>query len=185
MSLTTCSSPGAATAHGSPRGRLSILVPIQSLQGEQWLSPAGLCVAVGSAGMSCSGCSEVGVFGAVVVLDARWHGNRRCARAHGVRREVGIGQAWHQNWVLLADWSRRILGKQGSNLGLGKLVLSSGSGGGCDSVNQGSAHFIPAVYWYHLKNVCLFSPGRNVFEMHNLISAVSRKQFRPFILFYF
>lgn len=58
-------------------------MPIQSLQGEVWLSPAGLCVAVGSAGMSWSGCTEVGAFGAVVVLDA--HGNRRCATAHGVR----------------------------------------------------------------------------------------------------
>lgn len=54
----TCSSRGAATARESPAGRLSILVPIQSLQGEVWLSPAGLCVAVGSARVSRSGCSE-------------------------------------------------------------------------------------------------------------------------------
>lgn len=45
-------------------------MPVQSMQGEVWLSPAGLCAAVGSAGMSHSGCSEVGAFGAAVVPDA-------------------------------------------------------------------------------------------------------------------
>lgn len=83
VSHTTRSSLGAATAHGSPRGRLSIPVPIRSLQGEVWLSPGGLCVAVGSAGMSCPGCSEVGAFGAV--LDAHWCGDGQRVRARGVR----------------------------------------------------------------------------------------------------
>lgn len=92
--------------------------------------------------------NRVGAFGAVMVLDARWVGNEQHAGAHGVGWEVWWELVSHGTSTgVLAGRSRRprISGKQGSSLGPGKLVLLSGSGGGCDSVNQGSAHVIPAV----------------------------------------
>lgn len=55
---------------------------------------AGLCVAVSPAGCPVLAVQRalVGVFGAVLVLDAGWLRNEQRAGAH----RVGIGHSWHQ-----------------------------------------------------------------------------------------
>lgn len=136
-----CPTMSHSPAHRSPAGRLSIPVPIQSVQGEVWLSQQG-CVLL-SALLDVLFWLFRGLWW--VPLEQCWCWMHAGSGMSSMLELVGWGgRLWWElvthgtSTAVLADRSRRprISGKQGSSLGPGKLVLPSGAGAGCDSVNQ-------------------------------------------------